>query len=526
MPSTLRTHIKKEFLLIGLIFLFAYLCSVMFNLSESFFYFFSEYEKYNVDEVFIAINITGMVVFIYGLMRINFMSKEIKKRIEAEKTVDWISSHDVITSLPNQKFLDSFLSRHAENKQLANHAAFSIEINRFKDINDLLGYEHRNEIFKIVGQRISFIFPDNVFKLRGDEFLAFKSNKDKTDLFLLGERIVSSLCSPIPIEGFTFNIAANVGFSRFPEDSDDLRQVIQQSACALHMAKKAGREQVRGFIPAMQDNLLATALFRSDFKKALASKAFTVHYQPLVDLRTSKTVGFEALARWEVSPGKFTPPSLFIPLAEDMGLIPELTEQLFRLACLETLNWPAQITLSFNISPILLCNKLLAPSIISIMDEMGLAADRLEIEITESALFQDANAARYTLKKLRDAGIKIALDDFGTGYSSLSQLCNFQFDKLKIDKSFIDTFRDNEKQDKIVRSIISLAGSLGVKVTAEGIEYANQLQLLEDLGCDIGQGYLLGRPAAKAIFHQVTSSIIYNFPLQKAEREMSSSPPF
>lgn len=299
MPSTLRTHIKKEFLLIGLIFLFAYLCSVMFNLSESFFYFFSEYEKYNVDEVFIAINITGMVVFIYGLMRINFMSKEIKKRIEAEKTVDWISSHDVITSLPNQKFLDSFLSRHAENKQLANHAAFSIEINRFKDINDLLGYEHRNEIFKIVGQRISFIFPDNVFKLRGDEFLAFKSNKDKTDLFLLGERIVSSLCSPIPIEGFTFNIAANVGFSRFPEDSDDLRQVIQQSACALHMAKKAGREKVMGFIPAMQDNLLATALFRSDFKKALANKAFTVHYQPLVDLRTSKTVGFEALARWE-----------------------------------------------------------------------------------------------------------------------------------------------------------------------------------------------------------------------------------
>lgn len=246
MPSTFRTHIKKEFLFIGAVFFLAYFVAAIFNLSENFFYFLSEFEKYNIDEIFIAINITGITVFIYSLMHINFMSKEIKRRIEAEKTVDWISSHDIITSLPNQKFLDSFTSRHTENKYLANQAAFSIEINRFKDINDLLGYEHRNEIFKIVGQRISFIFPDNVFKLRGDEFLAFKSNKDKTDLFLLGERIVRSLCSPIPIEGFTLNIAANVGFSRFPEDSDDLRQVIQQSACALHMAKKAGREQVRG----------------------------------------------------------------------------------------------------------------------------------------------------------------------------------------------------------------------------------------------------------------------------------------
>src|SRR5476651_2372693 len=249
-----------------------------------------------------------------------------------------------------------------------------------------------------------------------------------------------------------------------------------------------------------------------------------MNYQPLVELISKKTVGFEALARWEVSPGKFIPPSLFIPLAEELGKIFELTEQLFRQACLEALSWPVDVMLSFNIPPILLCNKQLGPRIMSIMDELGLPADRLEVEITESALFQNANAARYTLKKLRDEGIKIALDDFGTGYSSLSQLCNFQFDKLKIDKSFIDTFRDNEKQDKIVRSIISLAGSLGVKVTAEGIEYANQLELLKDLGCDIGQGYLLGRPAAKAISHQVTSSIIYNFPLQKTEREMSSSP--
>ncbi|TPG58860.1 putative bifunctional diguanylate cyclase/phosphodiesterase [Ewingella americana] len=512
-----RNNIKMECVFAGIVFISAYFISSLFNFSEALFSFFSKYEQYNSDEIFIAINITGLVMFIYSAMKISKMSKEIARCIEAEKSIEWISSHDHLTDLPNQKFLDSYISRSAENKKEINYAAFSIEINKFKDISDLLDYENRNEIFKLVGQRLSNIFPGKVYKLRGDEFLILKSNKDKTDLLLLGGRIIRTIGAPININGFTLNIASNVGISRYPEDSADLRQVIQQSTCAMHIAKKAGREEVRAFIPAMQDSLLSMAQLKNDFKNALDRKAFTMYYQPLVELISKKTVGFEALARWEVSPGKFIPPSLFIPLAEELGKIFELTEQLFRQACLEALSWPVDVTLSFNIPPILLCNKQLGPRIMSIMDELGLPADRLEVEITESALFQNANAARYTLKKLRDEGIKIALDDFGTGYSSLSQLCNFPFDKLKIDKSFIDTFQHNGKQEKIVRAIISLAGSLGVKVTAEGIENASQLARLQDLGCDIGQGYLLGMPAPAAVLHYVMPGMRYDFSTKMSE---------
>lgn len=519
MLPTSHDNIKIEFLFGGFIFLIAYFFVFIFNLSEVLFPYLSKYKKYNLDAVFIALNVTGLLGFIYSSLRINRMSKEIAKRIEAEKSINWMSSHDILTDLPNQKFLDSYISRSAKNKDALNYVVLSIEINKFKDVNDLLDYDHRNEIFKLVGQRLSYMFPDNVYKLRGDEFLVLKSNKDKADLSLLGERIVKTICSLIQIGDFTFNIAANVGISRYPEDSGDLRQAIQQSACALYIAKKAGREEVRVFTPLMQNTLLSRAQLKSDFKKALASNAFSVYYQPLVDLRTEKTVGFEALARWEISPGKFISPTLFIPLAEEMGKISELTEQLFRRACLETLSWPAHLVLSFNISPILLCNKQLSTHIMSVMNELGLPADRLEVEITESALFQNANVARFTLKKLRDEGIKIALDDFGTGYSSLSQLCNFSFDKLKIDKSFIDTFQHNEKKEKIVRAIISLASSLGVKVTAEGIEHTSQLVRLQDIGCDIGQGYLLGMPAAKAVLYPVESLLIYKFSPEVAEKE-------
>ena len=514
-----RDNIKIEIVVGVCLFLSAYIFALIFNLSERVFLLFSLYEKYNLDEVFVAISITGSVGLVYSFFRMKKMSKEIGRRIEAEKNVYWISSHDTVTDLPNQKFLDSYILRSAKDANGINYVIFNIEINRFKDMTALLDYENRNEIFKLVAQRLSYMFPENVYKLTGNEFLVLKSNKEKIDLVSLGGRILRNICVPVNINGFTFNIAANVGFSRYPEDAVDLRKVIQQSICAMHIAKKTGRNEIKAFIPAMQDELLATIQIKADFKTALENKAISIYYQPLVDLKTHKTVGFEALARWEISPGKFIPPSLFIPLAEDMGKIPELTEQLFRKACLDALGWSAYLNLSFNLSPLLFCNKLLGVKLLSIMDELGFPADRLEVEITESAIFQNENAARYSLKKLRDQGVKIALDDFGTGYSSLSQLCNFSFDTLKIDKSFIDTIPQNEKQDKIVRSIISLADSLGVKVTAEGIEHTSQLVRLQDLGCDIGQGYLLGMPAPKARLYDIVSLPVFDFSAKEDERE-------
>ncbi|WP_370879999.1 EAL domain-containing protein [Shinella sedimenti] len=203
-----------------------------------------------------------------------------------------------------------------------------------------------------------------------------------------------------------------------------------------------------------------------------------------------QTVGYEALARWEMSPGKFVPPCEFIPLAEDAGLIVELTDQLFRIACQDALSWPAHTVLSFNISPVQLSDRLLGLRLLKILGEVGLPVHRLELEVTESALINDPETARGVLDDLVKSGINIALDDFGTGYSSLSQLLSYNFNKIKIDRSFVATFEDSDRQEKIVRAIIALGAVLGVKITAE----ETQLRRLQDLGCDIGQGYLLGKP--------------------------------
>lgn len=232
------------------------------------------------------------------------------------------------------------------------------------------------------------------------------------------------------------------------------------------------------------------------------------YYQPFMDLGTRKLAGFEALARWKTAEGRFIPPCDFIPVAEDAGLIVELTEQLFRRACKDAMSWPSDTILSFNVSPTQLSDRLLGLRLLKIMGEVGLPVQRLEIEITESALIQDAAVAKEVLEDLTKAGIRIALDDFGTGYSSLSQLSNYQFQKIKIDRSFIQTFETSEKQDKVVRAMVALGHGLGVQVTAEGIEEPSQLQYLQELGCDLGQGYLLGRPQPNdEAIHFISSSI-------------------
>lgn len=505
MLRKLRNKAKVELYVWTGLFIATYLFCLYFNMNEVFYTFFTSYEIYNLDEIFIALNVTGFLGLIFSFMRIKTMEKEINRRMEAEKNFQWVECHDLVTGLPNITILNAAIAQYRyENKTRC--GIFTIEINRLKDINNIFGHDHHNEILKIVAERLLNIFPGCVYKLAADSFLVLKPNIDKTNLSSLSARVMRSLCSPVNLDGFTFNISANMGISRFPEDSSDLKKVIQQSDCAMHVAKKAGREQIRAFSADMEDSLLAMAQLESDFKSALQNKVFVSHYQPLVDLKSEKTIGFEALARWEISEGKFIPPSKFIALAEDTGAITELTEYLLREACLDALKWPSDKFLSFNLSPFLLCNKDLKSRIIAILDDVGFPPERLEVEVTESALFSDKHLARYTLKRLRDAGVKIALDDFGTGYSSLSQLCNFPFDTLKIDKSFIDTFQTNEKQNKIVCSILSLANALNVKVVAEGIEYKSQLIILQELGCDIGQGYYLGKPAPVATIRQSIKS--------------------
>jgi EAL domain-containing protein (putative c-di-GMP-specific phosphodiesterase class I) len=265
----------------------------------------------------------------------------------------------------------------------------------------------------------------------------------------------------------------------------------------MYTAKADRRLKVRAFDSVMRERVRERGEMEMALKEAVRTDAVIPYYQPIIDLRTGQINGFEALARWEKSPGNFVPPMTFIELAEQSDLITELSERLLRQACQDALKWPANTILSFNISPTQLHDELLGLRILQILSESGLPPWRLEIEITESALIQDTISAEKILNDLHHAKIRVALDDFGTGYSSLGQLSKFSFDKIKIDRSFVSDPGDSLKKDKIMRAIVGLGKGLDILTTAEGIETQDQLNDLTSMGCDLGQGYLFGK-AVKA----------------------------
>lgn len=495
MPSMHPNRAKWEAIVWLLAFAIIYGAAFFFNGHEAIDALFVSQETYNLDEIFTALTIAGGLGLIYSVLRIKDMHREIQLRVTAEKHVDWIACHDPLTELPNRRLLEVALLKLLTLSHTQRSAIFSLGLDGFKKVNDLLGHEHGDQVLKVVAKRLCSMFPeDNVYRLGGDEFVVVVERKGNQDLSALGKRMVVAISKPIAINGATVEIGASIGFARIPEDSAFPAEAIQYSDCAMYAAKKIGRNIVKAFVPEMQEELINKIQMEADLKLAMKLGKIRPHYQPLVDLRTQEIVGYEALARWEREPGKFVSPCEFIPLAENAGLIVELTDQLFRIACQDALSWPPHTVLSFNISPVQLSDRLLGLRLLKVLGEVGLPVHRLELEVTESALINDAETARDVLDGLVKSGIKIALDDFGTGYSSLSQLSNYQFNKIKIDRKFVATFEESDRQEKVVRAIIALGIGLGVKITAEGIEDASQLRRLQDLGCDIGQGYLLGKP--------------------------------
>ncbi len=495
MPSMHPNRAKWEAIVWLLAFALIYGAAFFFNGHEAIDALFVSQETYNLDEIFTALTIAGGLGLIYSVLRIKDMHREIQLRLTAEKHVDWIACHDPLTELPNRRLLEIALLKLLTLSHRQRSAIFSLDLDGFKKVNDLLGHEHGDQVLKVVAKRLCSVFPeDNVYRLGGDEFVVVVERKGNQDLSALGKRMVVAISKPIAINGATVEIGASIGFARIPEDSAFPAEAIQYSDCAMYAAKKIGRNIVKAFVPEMQEELINKIQMEADLKLAMKLGKIRPHYQPLVDLKTQEIVGYEALARWEREPGKFVSPCEFIPLAENAGLIVELTDQLFHIACQDALSWPPHTVLSFNISPVQLSDRLLGLRLLKVLGEVGLPVHRLELEVTESALINDAETARDVLDGLVKSGIKIALDDFGTGYSSLSQLSNYQFNKIKIDRKFVATFEESDRQEKVVRAIIALGIGLGVKITAEGIEDASQLRRLQDLGCDIGQGYLLGKP--------------------------------
>lgn len=380
--------------------------------------------------------------------------------------------------------------------------AMVIDIQGFKSINDIYGNEIGDEILAVIADRLRDIFIGcYLFRLGGDQFYAAQESSAIRDWEKLARRAIKQVSDPIEINDRYYEVSAYIGMARYPDDAANIKYLLRCALSAVSAAKREQSGEPKWFDTAIDEATAKYAELDKQLRAALKSGEVRPYYQPMIDLTSGRIVGFEALARWRRPDGSFISPGEFIPLAEETGLIGELSAILFDRACRDAAKWPRGVRLSFNVSPAQFNDRNFGRKMLETLAVTGLSPSQLEVEITESMFVKDVQLVAVLLDELREAGVHIAIDDFGTGYSSLSQLSRLRFDKLKIDRSFVSSFLDDARQAMIVRAMIGLGRGLGMKTIAEGIEESSQAETLQLLGCHQGQGFLFSRavPAEQAL---------------------------
>ncbi len=423
----------------------------------------------------------------------------------AQARIAYMARHDALTGLPNRTVfreqLQLALSRISRNEEWV--AVHLIDLDHFKVTNDSLGHPIGDELLNAVALRLSAGVRDIdiVARLGGDEFAIVQAGRDlqASAVSSLASRLVELVRAPYNIRGNEIVTGTSIGISVAPADGMDSDLLLKNAEIALYRAKEDGRGTWRFFETGMDTRAQARRLLELDLRAALLRSEFEVYYQPIYRIETGLIVCFEALARWSHPLRGTILPAEFIPIAEETGLIVPLGNWVLRRACQDAVGWSREVAVAVNLSPAQFKDRRLALSVFAALSDTGLAANRLELEITELIFLQDSAATIEILHRLRECGIRIAMDDFGTGYSSLSYLRSFPFDKIKIDASFVHELASRTDSMAIVRAVTGLAKSLGILTTAEGVETAQQLALLRAEGCDEVQGYHFSppRPAAQ-----------------------------
>ena len=377
---------------------------------------------------------------------------------------------------------------------------FYIDLDHFKDVNDTLGHPIGDELIRNVTLRLSHTMRGNdlVARLGGDEFAVITSaSSDHAELQEIAGRIIATLCAPYSVGGHTIVIGASIGIAVIGEHVEAAADVMRHADLALYRAKNEGRNRACIYDSAMDADLVKRKLLENDLRAAIENNDLRVAYQPIVNNSGENVVGVEALCRWTHPERGEIPPSEFIPVAEHSGLIIELGKQVLRRACLDGKAWPG-LTISVNVSPLQFRRTDFVDVVERILDEPNFDPSRLELEVTESTLLGAVETAELAMFRLKGLGERLALDDFGTGYSSLQYLRRFPFDKLKIDSSFVRSIERAADAAAIVHAVVSLGRGLGMKVTAEGVETAEQQLFLRAAGVHSMQGYRFGRPGSAA----------------------------
>jgi diguanylate cyclase (GGDEF)-like protein/PAS domain S-box-containing protein len=437
---------------------------------------------------------------------------DLSERKAAEERIEFLARHDILTRLPNRFLLRDRAEQafaHAERAH-TKVALLLLDLDHFKHINDSLGHPAGDTLLQTVADRLrsSTRDTDTVSRQGGDEFLVLLTDiRDTDDIASIAEKMMQTLGDPCVVAGQEMSISCSVGLAVYPEDGTDFDTLVKNADAAMYHAKESGRNTFRYYSQQMNEDAVARLDIQNRLHRALDRDEFVLHYQPLIDLSNNSIVGAEALVRWNCPELGMQPPGLFIPVAEDTGLIVQLGEWVLREACRQARAWHdaghSRLVMAINLSPIQFTRGDLVATIRSALDDSGVNPAQIELEITESVLMKDTEHVLATVRQLHGMGLRLAIDDFGTGYSSLAYLRRFAVEKLKIDQSFIRDLPTDPDAGAIVRAVIQMAKSLKIAVLAEGVETAEIAHDLDLLGCDYAQGYYFGRPMPAEAFQNL-----------------------
>ncbi len=452
------------------------------------------------DRTLVIALLLNVALILFGWRRHQALSQEVQIRAAAEERAQQLASRDPLTGFLNRRSLAEegaamFVRAQRRRKAMA---LMMLDLDHFKTINDMHGHAVGDALLRAVAAEIAHVMPPIALtaRLGGDEFSCgyLFDPAEPATVERIAEKLISRMAQPFEVEGLRLHISASLGISRSDFECASIDALMRSADIAMYSAKKSGRNRYAWFDQSMERELQVRNELESGLRTAIPRQEIVPYFEQQVDLSTGRLHGFEVLARWEHPTRGMISPELFIPIAEETGMIADLSLSIMRQAFLAARDWDPSLSISINISPWQLRDAWLAQKIIKVLTETGFPANRLEVEITESSLFDNLALAQSIVGSLKNQGVRLALDDFGTGYSSLAHLRALPFDRIKIDKSFVMSLNTNADSAAIVNAIISLGESLNLPITAEGVEDAAIEERLRALGCAKTQGWYYGKP--------------------------------